>query len=346
MNNEEHLHPVAVSQVMINFAQHHGVDRTACLLGTGITEKVLFGGEGFVTRSQEMRLIENIMLALPDGTALGFELGLQYNLATFGVWGFALRTSKTLRDALLIGVRYLPLSTAYCSIAVMDDGDDLGIKLDPESIAPHLRQFLLERDMATAINLVRELSLSGIAITRLEFVGQPNVAPDYLQKQFGVTPVFNGKRNCITVNRADAELPFSNYDPDLVRFLEDQCRIRMQRIETAGLDGKVRQRLLSDMGLATTLNEMACELALSPRSLRRKLEQEGTSFREIVEDERKQLAIQLLKNTSMKLDELAAHLGYMDAGGFARAFRRWMNCSPSDYRESKSGGADEPNSIT
>jgi AraC-like DNA-binding protein len=346
MNDEDHLHPVAVSQVMINFAQRYGVDRNTCLLGTGITEDVLLGGEGFVTRSQEMRLIENIMLALPDGAASGFELGLQYNLATFGVWGFALRTSKTLRDAMLIGARYLPLSTAYCAITAIDDGGDFGIQLDPDSIVPHLRQFLLERDMATAMNLIKELSLSGIAIKKLEFVGQPNVTSDYLEKQFGVIPIFDGKRNCITVTRADAELPFSSYDPELVRFLEDQCRIRMHRIETAGLDGKVRQRLLSDMGLATTLNEMARELALSPRSLRRKLEQERTSFREIVEDERKQLAIQLLKNTSMKLDELAAHLGYMDAGGFARAFRRWMNCSPSDYRESKSGGADEPNSIT
>ncbi|MGB1498436.1 helix-turn-helix transcriptional regulator, partial [Alloalcanivorax venustensis] len=78
---------------------------------------------------------------------------------------------------------------------------------------------------------------------------------------------------------------------------------------------------------------MAAALALSPRSLRRKLEQEGVSYREIVEEERKQLAIQLLENTEMKIDELAAHLGYTDAGGFVRAFRRWLGCSPRDYRE-------------
>lgn len=335
MKNEEQLHPVAVSQVMINFALHHGVDRHTCLLGCGISEAALSGNEDFVTRAQEMRLIENIMLALPDGGALGFELGLQYSLATFGVWGFALRTSKTLRDALLIGVRYLPLSTAYCVIDVIEDERELGIRLSPESIEPHLRQFLLERDMATTINLIKELSLSGIAIKRIEFTGQPSVSADYLEQVCGVRPVFSGKSNSVTVDRSSAERLLSNYDADLVRFLEDQCRIRMQRIETSGLEGKVRQKLLGDMGLATTLNEMARALALSPRSLRRKLELEGSSFRGIVEDERKQLAIQLLDNTTMKLDELAAHLGYTDAGGFTRAFRRWMNCSPSDYRDSR-----------
>ena len=124
MCNDEQRHPVAVSQVMIDFSQHYGVDKAACLLGTGISERALSGGEGYVTRAQEMRLIENIMLALPGGPALGFELGLQYSLATFGVWGFALRTSKTLRDAVRMGVRYLPLSTAYCRIALIDEDDE------------------------------------------------------------------------------------------------------------------------------------------------------------------------------------------------------------------------------
>lgn len=333
MCNDEQRHPVAVSQVMIHFSQHYGVDRAACLLGTGISERALSGGEGYVTRAQEMRLIENIMLALPGGPALGFELGLQYSLATFGVWGFALRTSKTLRDAVRMGVRYLPLSTAYCRIALIDEDDEFGISLDPGQVPPHLRQFLLERDMATSINLIKELSLSGIDVKSVMFMGKPRVNADYVEAICGVRPVINGTRNSITVSRADAALPFSGYDQNLVRLLEEQCRLRMRRMAATGLEGRVRQKLLGDMGLGATLDSMAGALALSPRSLRRKLEQEGVSYREIVEEERKQLAIQLLENTEMKIDELAAHLGYTDAGGFVRAFRRWLGCSPRDYRE-------------
>ena len=82
---------------------------------------------------------------------------------------------------------------------------------------------------------------------------------------------------------------------------------------------------------------MAGELALSARSLRRKLEQEGTSYRDLVEEERRQLALQLLRSTAMKIEEVAAHLGYTDAGGFVRAFRRWQGCSPSEYRSEGAG---------
>jgi AraC-like DNA-binding protein len=333
--HEEQLHPSAVSQVMINFTQHHGVDKATCLLGTGISEAALSGAEGVISRAQEMRLIENIMLAIPEGSALGFELGLQYSLATFGVWGFALRTSKTLRDALQIGIRYLPLSTAYCKVSLIDEGDEFGISLDPDTIPSHLRQFLLERDMATTVNLIKELSLSGFAIKKLEFIGRPSVDAERIEQLCGITPIFAGKRNSITVNRAQADLPFSNYDAELVLLLEQQCRLRMQRIEVSGVDGKVRQKLLGDLGLGASLDEVASALAMSPRTLRRKLEQEGGSYRDIVDEERKQIAIQLLENTSMKIDDLAAHLGFMDSGGFVRAFRRWSSCSPSEYREAR-----------
>ena len=333
--HEEQLHPAAVSQVMINFALHRGMDRASCLLGTGISEEALSSAEGMVSREQEMRLIENMMLAMPDGLAMGFELGLQYSLATFGVWGFALRTSKTLRDAVLIGIRYLPLSTVYCKVALIDEGDEFGISLDSSVISPHLREFLLERDMATTINLIKELSLSGFGIKKLQFAGQPSIDATLIEKLCGIKPVFFAQKNSITVSRAEADLPFANYDAGLVLLLEEQCRLRMQRISVSGVSGRVRQKLLGDLGLSSSLDDMAVALAMSPRTLRRKLEQEGASFRDIVDEERKQIAMQLLENSSMKMDDLAAHLGFMDSGGFVRAFRRWLSCSPSEYRESK-----------
>ena len=333
--SNDKLHPVAISQVMLNFAQRNGIDRQTCLLGTGILESELSSGEGLVTRTQEMRLIENLMLALPEVGASGFELGLQYNLATFGVWGFALRTCKTLREAVALGVRYLPLSTAYCRIFLCEEEDAFGITFDPDPIPPHLRQFLLERDMATSLNLAREISLHGAEFKAIEFTGTPDVDAAALKALCGIAPTFGAGSNRIMVNRAGASRPFSGYDPALTRMLEQQCQQRMDTVESSGIAGKVRQKLLGELGLGASLNDMARDLALSTRSLRRKLEQEGTSYRDLVEEERRQLALQLLGNTTMKIEEVAAHLAYTDAGGFVRAFRRWQGCSPSTYRENE-----------
>lgn len=332
---ENSLHPVAISQVMIGFAASQGVDRETCLLGTGISEQALHDGEALVTRAQEMRLVENLMLALPDVPALGFQLGLQYNLATFGIWGFALRTSRTLREALARAMRYLPLSTAYCHVYRIDEGEHFGIGMDAEAIPHHLRQFLLERDMATAVHLLRELSLSSIGIAALEFRSLPEGHGPAIRDMCGLTPGAPGERNAILVDAELADRPLATYDPHLVRMLDDQCRQRLERLQTGNLAGQVRQKLHGPLGLVASLDEVARELALSPRSLRRKLDQEGTSFRTLVEDERRQLALQLLSASDMKLDELAIHLGYTDTASFTRAFRRWMGCSPGEYRQNQ-----------
>lgn len=172
-NTEDTLHPVAISQVMINFAASLGVNRDTCLAGTGMSEQKLHDGEAFITQAQEMRLIQNLIHALPDVPALGFQLGLQYNLATFGIWGFALRTSRTLREAVARARRYLPLSTAYCRVFQIEEGAYFGVGMDAESIPRPLRQFLMERDMATGFNLLKELSLSSLDIVAMEFQAMP-----------------------------------------------------------------------------------------------------------------------------------------------------------------------------
>lgn len=327
------LHPVAISQVMINFAASLGVDKDTCLLGTGIREEDLLDGEALITREQEMRLIENLILALPDEPALGFRLGLQYNVATFGIWGFALRTCRTLREAAVMAQRYLPLSTAYCRVYLFEESNYFCVGMDSDAIPTHLRQFLLERDMATGINLMKELSLAGVKIQRAELQGAPPEYADFIAAQCGVNPVYHAQHNAIMTHRTDVDKPLPTFNAQLVRMLDDQCRQQLQRRQATGLAGQVRQQILGALGLVATLDEVAAAIAVSPRTLRRKLEREGKSFRELVDEERCQLACHLLTGTQMKLDEMAIHLGYTDTASFTRAFKRWKNCAPGEYRK-------------
>jgi AraC-like DNA-binding protein len=69
------------------------------------------------------------------------------------------------------------------------------------------------------------------------------------------------------------------------------------------------------------------------RALRRKLEAEGTSYRELLAEVRMRLAIEYLRKTSMTSEEIASRLGYSDAANFRHAFIRWTGKSPSDFRE-------------
>ena len=317
---------------MINFAARYGIDKETCLLGTDITDKQLEDSETLITRHQEMRLIENLILALPTEPALGYKLGLEYNMSTFGVWGFAQRTSRTLRDAMAVGLRYLPLSTTYCRIQAIDEHDHIGIVFDPAHVPAPLRQFLLERDMATQINFLKDIGLAGIKFSGVEFRGPAPQYAEYIEQIFGITPKFNCPRNAVFVSAGDADKPLHTLDANLVRLMQDQCRQQLELRQQLGTAGLVRQQILGPLGLVTSIENVSSALGMSPRSLRRKLEQEGTNFKQLLDRERELCALQLLANSGMKLDELAFHLGYTDTASFSRAFRRWRGCPPGEYR--------------
>lgn len=329
------LHPIVICQVMVNFAASFGIDKETCLLGTGISETQLSDSEALISRSQEMNVIENLILAIPNEPALGFKLGLQYSVSTFGVWGFALRTSRTLREAAMFALRYLPLSTAYCQMQQVDKNGYFTILLDPDDIPAPLRQFLLERDIATGVKIINELSLAGLKLSNIEFQGPP---PDYakdIKALADVKPSYNQPYNAISVTIEEADRLLPTYDSQLVRLMDEQCRHQLERRRQTGITGQVQQQILGPLGLVASLEEVAKALAMSPRNLRRKLESENTNYKNILDQERQQAAQQLLQGSNMKLDELAFHLGYTETASFSRAFRRWKGCSPGEFRNLK-----------
>lgn len=328
------LHPITMAQVMVNFAAERGVSAERCLLGSGITEGQLCEADSLIRREQEMQVAENVMASLGGNAGTGFELGLRYNIATFGLWGFTLRTCRNLRDAMHHAMRYLPLSTAYCQVSLIDNPSEFGLAFNADTIPETLRNFLKLRDLATGLNLLRELGLSGITVQALEM--DIPASPELINNPVIASwqPRFGSTRTAAIISPEDADRPLSTYDPHLVRMLEDQCRTQLSQRRESGVAGQLRRLLLCQLGLGATLEEAATALHISPRSLRRRLEEEHTHYRQVVDQERRGLAEQLLSHSQMTLDEVAAHLGYLDTASFTRAFRRWHGQSPGQFRKS------------
>lgn len=92
--------------------------------------------------------------------------------------------------------------------------------------------------------------------------------------------------------------------------------------------------MITGLALAGTvsLETAAKHLGTSPRTLQRRLTARGISFWALVEQSRFEIACALLRNTDVKVQEIATKLGYSSPGGFSRAFGRWAGCSPSAFR--------------
>jgi AraC-like DNA-binding protein len=116
-----------------------------------------------------------------------------------------------------------------------------------------------------------------------------------------------------------------------VREICDRLLDELQR--RAGVVGSVRHLLLTRLMRGMSLEDVAGELGMSVRTLRRRLTDRGTSYRQIVDDLRREMAIKYLRDTDMTVEDVAFTLGFNDAASFRRAFRRWTSATPQRFRQ-------------
>ena len=96
--------------------------------------------------------------------------------------------------------------------------------------------------------------------------------------------------------------------------------------------GHVREALLHNLAQPMTLDTVSRRLKIPIRTLRRRLQQEGTSYRKLADELRTEIAIKYLRDTAMTVEDIASSLGFSDAASFRYAFRRWTNATPGKFR--------------
>ena len=136
-------------------------------------------------------------------------------------------------------------------------------------------------------------------------------------------------------NLLHKRLPMHN--PTGLQFAIQQCQREEALLDDAGyiLREKVRQEFIYGPDGYPTLEEISQRLNMTTRTLRRKLEEEGTHFKALLEEAKRRDAIQLLDDRNLEIQRIAALLGYQDPANFTRAFRQWTGQTPSQYRDTR-----------
>ena len=108
--------------------------------------------------------------------------------------------------------------------------------------------------------------------------------------------------------------------------------LQRELAQRVGVAGQVRKSLLATIGRRVDFDEIASQLGMPARTLRRKLQEQETSFCELVGELKSHLAIKYLRDTEMTVEDIAHALGFSDAANFRQAFRRWTETAPQDFR--------------
>lgn len=283
--------------------------------------------------AQDFEVVATRAMALSGEPWLGWELGASMTLSSHGFLGYAAMSSATLGEALELAVKYFRTRSTLVQLETFTDGDMAVMQINELLALGDLAPMIME-SLFSSFHFMGEKLVPGLdVIGELRF-SYPE--PDYFARMRPVMPVpvyFDCAYNQMRFPVERMQYPLQFADPRLARMASDQCEQEMASIKLPPpLLGQVRRIILGGGGRFPGVEEVAGELHMSSRTLKRKLQQLGTSYQEVLDGLRKGLAVEYLTQSEKTVDEIAMTLGYSDASNFARAFRRWTARSPSDYR--------------
>jgi AraC-like DNA-binding protein len=273
---------------------------------------------------------------LPQARALAIALGRGVTVQTLGVVGYAMQHAQNVQEAFACLARFRALIGDFASpdIAVQDERV-LFYKVEPPRVA-RLSSLALTAPLGT-ITLLRELTglpeSREIAVEATFQHPPPSDAADY-SALLGCPVKFSAPRTQFAIHRSVFDQALRRPDPSLFGYLERHATALQQQLrQTDTITDRVRQHLIESVRDGEPeQRDIARKLGLSERTLQRRLRSEETSFATLLDSVRNELAVMYLDDPQLAIFEVAYLLGFSDPSAFNRAFRRWTNLTPRDYR--------------
>lgn len=330
-------------RLMVEFGQERGADAAKILARSGLKEADLADLSIELDASQELCVVGNLIRACKQ-PGLGLEVGMRYNFASYGLWGLGLISSATAGDALALALRFIPLTFAFCRISGGLDGDMFTVTFEAPDVEPAVQRFLVERDVAAAARLMKEVLGPEFVLSRFTFqhaAERGGGRVDDLVRVVGVRPEFGASSNSLTSDSKLLALRLPQANPVTVAMCERACEELMERRRARlGTGEFLRQYLAAaPLNMAPDLHQAARALGLSDRTLKRRLQDEGISYRMLLAEVRGNQANQLLKDETLTLTQIAERMGFSDLSSFSQAYKRWFGVAPSVGRGGDWGGA-------
>lgn len=314
----------------------------------GFNEQDIIGDMG-ISRDELLKPDSRITMkmghvAAQRGTALAGDMGLgmayaqALKVTLHGSVGLVALTSPTIGDALKAMARFLALRAPFFKAEFNATEQDMVVTLIPTmNMDGPIQTFMSEAILIGAAIVAEQLLGQPLQGARVEMTGpEPNYYARYRQQlPLPVQYKANACSLCLPLALHDSIPQLA--DPVAAELARKQCEAEYQKLfpQQEKFCEKIARHLnLSAKGAALPGQEdVARRFHISVRTLKRRLQEDGVSFRDLLETELKQRAQDLLNNTDQDVSEIAYQLGYRDVGNFSTAFKRWCGVTPTEFRK-------------
>ncbi|MGI9483791.1 MAG: AraC family transcriptional regulator [Hyphomicrobiales bacterium] len=334
MAKEPWIEP-SVTKFVHDYVKKHGGDADKAIAQAGLTLDEISDGEGLIPYVSYARVFELAAEEL-DEPNFGFHIGLSVEQSVFGAISFLMMSSHTLRTVLKNWSRFENAHNDAYKVEFVEEDDVARIR--HHAARPSFDAFRHEAEFSDAA-LIRMLrSITGVHIVPVEmrFTHANTGNPAELEEFFFRLPrLYDQKIPETVIDAKLLDLKVKSADEGLADILATHCEhtLRERSRKSPDIVTQVERhvvRLLSSGDAKASV--VAAELALSERTLARRLADAGTSFNGILDGLRKDIAMRYLNQPDLDLIEVAFLLGYGNQSAFTNAVKRWTGTTPKQLR--------------
>ena len=320
--------------VFIDFLKEQGFGEREILTSTNINPEQLQDANNQLTIAQYEQLVRR-GIALTGNPAIGLDFGARLNTTGSGLLGLGVLASKTFAEGLHFAKRCTVVVNPAVNIQLHVEGDRFHAYIEEAYPWEDTEPFMVDTAFAlftSAVKLFDPLVCEQL-IYDMRYPAMPN--EEVYRQHFRGQMNFNSHRNRISFPLEFCQRPMPFQNPSAVRQAEQLLGQQIESLNNAynAVLLPIQQLIANNPGHIPSIEEVATSFHVSSRTLNRRLKDMGTTFKDLVAEVRKKLAIEYLRSPKNSIDEIAYLLGYRDSSNFSKAFRNWTGHSPTQYRE-------------
>lgn len=330
----ERLYPAAKLVAVIEALADEGISPADILRRAQIAPEELHSP---ATRVSLNQLVAGLLgvVELSRNALLAYRIGASTHISARGMYGYALLCCTDFRRTMEFAVKYHQLAAPVATISFSEKDQSGFWTIEPvqhPKMTAQLYRFVTEMQIGTHISLHRDVM--GASFLPREVRVTYNSRDSGLRPDLVGCPVlFEQPTNQIMFDATTLDRSPTLGNRATFASVTELCDELLADMKLrTGLTGKIRELLLQDISNRPTFVSIASKLGMSGRTVRRQLQQQQFSFRELVDELRLHLALKYLQETEMTNEDIAFALGFSDAANFRHAFRRWTRKAPREFR--------------
>jgi AraC-like DNA-binding protein len=322
----------AYTQAIARALEFKGVESVALFRAAGLAEH--YGTDPLQrVPVSRMNALFALCVAATGDPYFGLIVGDVLQVASLHALGQSLATSNTLMDFGERLARYFRLLSEVATMR-LDVGNEHVALVTSDVVATSAET--QDAWLAFLVRFVRQLTRDAVNPLRVDFIHPlPAEGPGPYEHYFRCPVRFSQRDNVLVFDRALFDRPLESSSPELAVVNDQIVADYIGRLDRSDVVTHVRLQIIARLDTESCDRDtIARDLGMAPATLARRLMQRGSSFQDILNGTRRDLALVYLQQAHLPVTEVAFRLGFTDLSNFTRAFKRWTGQSPSEFRAS------------